>query len=270
MSAAHLQNVIARLPGSDSTGTVMLYGHYGSVPTSPNAADGAAGVAAVLETVRALRAGPPLRNDVLIVLADGDETPALGPHLFRRHPAAKDVTVGIALEGLSNRGVVALAHAGQGTPDAVGSYTSAANGTWLRQALSVMPHRFTTLAVNDMQIASPELSVATKDAGAGGIGSLILGGGEAYHTVRDNPANLDVANLQAHGDNTLALARHFGNAGLDRQPTEPELVAFTVLPDTVLGYPSTWALGLLVLIIAVFLAMMIIGFRRGVITRWSR
>jgi acetylornithine deacetylase/succinyl-diaminopimelate desuccinylase-like protein len=133
VSAAHLENIIARLPGTDSTGTVMLYGHYGSVPTSSNAADGAVGVAAVLETVRALRAGPPLRNDVLVVLADGDETPALGPHLFRGHPAAKDVTVGIALEGLSNRGVVALAYAGQGTPNVSGSYTSAANGTWLRR-----------------------------------------------------------------------------------------------------------------------------------------
>ena len=30
-------------PGTASTGTVMLYGHYGSVPTSNNAADGAAG-----------------------------------------------------------------------------------------------------------------------------------------------------------------------------------------------------------------------------------
>jgi hypothetical protein len=269
VSAAHLQNIIARLPGTNSTGTVMLYGHYGSVPTSPNAADGAAGVAAILETVRALRAGPPLRNDVLVVLADGDETPALGPHLFRRHPAAKDVTVGVALEGLSNRGVVALAYAGQGTPNVPGSYTSAANGTWLRQALSVMPHRFTTLAVNDMQIASPELSIATKDAAAGGIGSLILGGGEAYHTVRDNPANLDVANVQAHGDNTLALARHFGTVALDRQPTEPELVAFTVLPNTVLSYPSTWAVGLLALTAVVFLALMIIGFRPGLLTGWG-
>jgi hypothetical protein len=269
VSAAHLQNIIARLPGTDSTGTVMLYGHYGSVPTSPNAADGAAGVAAVLETVRALRAGPALRNDVLIVLADGDETPALGPHLFRSHPVAKDVTVGIALEGLSNRGVVALAYAGQGTPNVRGSYTSAANGTWLRQALSVMPHRFTTLAFNDMQIASPELSIATKDAGAGGIGSLILGGGEAYHTVRDNPANLDVANVQAHGDNTLALARHFGNAALDRRSTEPELVAFTVLPNTVLSYPSTWAVALLALTVVVFLALIIIGFRRRLLTGWG-
>jgi hypothetical protein len=132
-----------------------------------------------------------------------------------------------------------------------------------------MPHRFTTLAVNDMQIASPELSIATKDAGAGGIGSLILGGGEAYHTVRDNPANLDVANVQAHGDNTLALARHFGDAALDRQPTEPELVVFTVLPNTVLGYPSNWAVGLAVLTVVVFLALMIIGFRRRVLTGWG-
>ena len=269
VSAAHLHNIIARLPGTDSTGTVMLYGHYGSVPTSPNAADGAAGVAAVLETVRALRAGPPLRNDVLVVLADGDETPALGPHLFRGHPAAKDVSVGIALEGLSNRGVVALAYAGQGTPNVQGSYTSAANGTWLRQALSVMPHRFTTLALNDMQIASPELSIATKDAAAGGIGSLILGGGDAYHTVRDSPANLDVANLQAHGDNTLALARHFGNTALDPQPSERELVAFTVLPNTVLSYPSTWAVGLLVLIVVVLLGLLIIGFRRRALTGWG-
>jgi Peptidase family M28 len=223
----------------------------------------------VLETARALRAAPPLRNDVLVVLADGDETPALGPHMFRRHPAANDVTVGIALEGLSNHGVVALAYAGQGTPNVPGSYTSAANGTWLRQALSVMPHRFTTLALNDLQIASPELSIATKDAAAGGIGSLILGGGEAYHTVRDNPANLDVANLQAHGDNTLALARHFGTAALDRQPTEPELVAFTVLPNTVLSYPSSWAVALLAVTAVVFLALIIIGFRRQVLTGWG-
>jgi hypothetical protein len=55
------------------------------------------------------------------VFADGDETPALGPYLFRRHPEAKYVTVGIALEGLSNRGAVALAYAGQGTPNASGS-----------------------------------------------------------------------------------------------------------------------------------------------------
>jgi hypothetical protein len=269
VSAAHLQNVIARLPGTASTGTVMLYGHYGSVPTSNNAADGAAGVAAVLETVRAIRAGGALRNDLLIVFADGDETPALGPHLFRRHPEAKDVTVGIALESLNNRGAVALAYAGQGTPNAAGSYTSAANGSWLRSALSVMPHRFTALALNDLQIASPELSIATKDAGAGGIGSLLLGSGEAYHTLRDNPANLDVASLQAYGDNTLALTRHFGNAALDQQPTSPELVAFTLPPNTVISYGQGFSLALAVVLVGLFVALMVMGLRRHVFRGWG-
>jgi hypothetical protein len=150
------------------------------------------------------------------------------------------VTVGIALESLSNHGAVALAYAGQGTPNASGAYTSAANGSWLRSALSVMPHRFTALALNDLQIASPELSIATKDARAGGIGSLLVGGGDAYHTMRDNPANLDVASLQAYGDNALALARYFGKGTLDPKPTSPELVAFTVPPNTVISYGRGW------------------------------
>jgi Peptidase family M28 len=269
VSAAHLQNVIARLPGTAGTGTVMLYGHYGSVPMSNNAADGAAGVAAVLETIRAIRASGPLRNDLLIVFADGDETPALGPHLFRRHPEAKEVTVGIALESLSNRGAVALAYAGQGMPNAPASYTSAANGSWLYSALSVMPHQFTALALNDMQIASPELSIATKDAGAGGVGSLLLGGGEAYHTLLDSPANLDVASLQAYGDNALALARYFGNTTLDPKPTAPELVAFTVVPNTVISYSRGLALALAVVLVGLFIAVVVVGLRRHLLTGWG-
>jgi hypothetical protein len=207
-----------------------------------------------------------LRNDLLIVFADGDETPALGPHLFRRHPEAKDVTVGIALESLNNRGAVALAYAGQGTPNASGSYTTARNGSWLRSALSVMPHRFTALALNDMQIASPELSIATKDAGAGAIGSLLVGGGDAYHTVRDNPASIDVASLQAYGDNTLALARYFGNGTLDPKPTSPELVAFTVPPNAVINYGRGLAGALAVVLVGLFVALMVLGLRRRLLT----
>jgi hypothetical protein len=270
VSAAHLQNIVARLPGTDSTGTVMLYGHYGSVPTSNNAADGGAGVAAVLETVRALRAGPLLRNDVLVVLADGDETPALGPHLFRSHPWAHDVSIGVTLEGLSPDGAPALVYVGQGAPKAdAHAYTSPANGTWLRQALNVMPHRFTALALNDLQIASPELSISTKDAGAGGFGSLLLGGGAAYHTVRDIPGTVDAGALQAYGDNTLALARHFGAANLKQPGTGPEIVAFTVLPDRVVSYTTGWANGLAVVLGGLFVSLVIVGLRRRLLHGWG-
>ena len=38
--AGRLRNVIARIPGTDSTGGVLLLSHFDSVPTSMNANDG--------------------------------------------------------------------------------------------------------------------------------------------------------------------------------------------------------------------------------------
>ena len=54
---ARVRNVVAVLPGSDSTGRLFLMAHHDSVETGPGAADDAAGVSALLESVRALAAG---------------------------------------------------------------------------------------------------------------------------------------------------------------------------------------------------------------------
>lgn len=72
---ARVHNIHARIPGSASlsTGHVVLLAHYDSVAGSPGAADDAAGVAAVLEVAGALIAGAGPRNDVDIVLTDGEE-----------------------------------------------------------------------------------------------------------------------------------------------------------------------------------------------------
>ncbi len=48
-SAGTIQNVIARLPGTNSRGAVLLMAHYDSVATGPGASDNASGVAALLE-----------------------------------------------------------------------------------------------------------------------------------------------------------------------------------------------------------------------------
>jgi Zn-dependent M28 family amino/carboxypeptidase len=54
------------------------------VAAGPGAADDAAGVAAVLETVRALTQGSPLRNDVVVLLTDGEEDGLFGARAFAR------------------------------------------------------------------------------------------------------------------------------------------------------------------------------------------
>ena len=72
-SAGTIQNVIARLPGMNSTGALLLMAHYDSVATGPGASDNGSGVATLLETLRALRGGSALRNDVIFAFTDGEE-----------------------------------------------------------------------------------------------------------------------------------------------------------------------------------------------------
>ena len=66
-NAATVYNVLARLPGSANTKAVMLAGHYDSVSAGPGASDDGHSVAMQLETLRALRASPRLRNDVVFL-----------------------------------------------------------------------------------------------------------------------------------------------------------------------------------------------------------
>ena len=55
---ARVRNVVAMLPGTASTGRVVLMAHYDSVQVSFGGNDDGAGVSTLLETARALTAGP--------------------------------------------------------------------------------------------------------------------------------------------------------------------------------------------------------------------
>src|SRR5262249_7609594 len=62
---ANVENVFVKLQGTSNTKAVMLVGHYDSAPTGPGASDDGSAIATMLETLRAVRSGPPLRNDLL-------------------------------------------------------------------------------------------------------------------------------------------------------------------------------------------------------------
>lgn len=56
-AAGTVENILARLKGSESTGGVLLMAHYDSVAPAPDATDDGSGVVTLLETLRALRSG---------------------------------------------------------------------------------------------------------------------------------------------------------------------------------------------------------------------
>src|SRR5205085_8781167 len=86
------ENIYAKLAGTDGRDGVMLMAHYDSVPFGPGASDDVCGVSAILETARALKAGPPLRNDIVFFITDGEERANCGPEAFlQSHPWRKEV-----------------------------------------------------------------------------------------------------------------------------------------------------------------------------------
>ena len=94
--AGTIQNLMARLPGTVGGKAILLVCHYDSVATASGASDDGSGVATLLETARALRAGPPIKNDVIFLFTNGEEVGLLGTQAFvKQHPWAKEI--GMAL-----------------------------------------------------------------------------------------------------------------------------------------------------------------------------
>ena len=180
--AGHVRNILARVPGRTPGGlAVVLMAHYDGVAGGPAAGDDAAGTAAVLETVRALRAGPPLAHDVMVVITDGEEAGLLGAAAFvREHPWARDVGVTLNFEARGTSGRSYMFETGAGNLDVARQLRHA--GDVSATSLSVTVYR--TLP-NDTDLS--EVAVLGKPA----LNFAFADGVERYHTAHDDVFYLD-------------------------------------------------------------------------------
>jgi hypothetical protein len=227
--AGTVENIVARLKGtSGAPDAIALVAHYDSVAAGPGAGDDGAGVAALLETLRALRAGPPLHNDVLILLTDGEEDGLLGASAFvAESPSAKDVRVAVNFEARGNAGESQMFE------------TSADNGRLVQIFAQAAPHPSGSSLTYEIYKHMPNDTDMTvfKKGGAGGLNFAFIGHWEAYHTPLDNPQSLDRGSLQQHGENALSLARALGNADLG-QLQDRDAVYFSIPGNVFVHYSN--------------------------------
>ncbi len=241
--AGRIENIVARLRGtSGSRDALMLACHYDSVPAGPGAADDGSGVAALLETLRALRAGPALRNDVILLIDDGEEAGLLGASAFMaEHPWAKDVRLVINLEARGNAGPSTLFE------------TSDANGPLIRELARAVPRATGTSLAGEVYKRMPNDTDMTvfKAYGVAGLNFAFIGHVEAYHTPLDTPSALDRGSLQQQGSYALALARRFGDGDLSNL-RGPDAVYFTLPGRLFVHYPSSfrWTLVVVAAVLA--------------------
>ena len=197
-----LSNIIARLPGRKPGPAVALACHYDSAPLAPGAGDDGAGVAAIIETARAVQAGPPLENDLIILITDGEEAGLLGSREFvSMHPLSKRIGVVFNFDGRGRRGPSILME------------TSAGNGRLIREFARAAPFRLGSTIAYEVYTRMPNYTdmAVFREAQMPGLNFCIHNGLAFYHQPTDNLQNADEATVQQIGANALALARHFGN-----------------------------------------------------------
>jgi hypothetical protein len=245
-----------RLPGTNNSKPVLLVGHYDSVPTSLGASDDGAAVAALLETLRALRASQPLKNDVIFLFSDAEEIGLMGARAFiNENPWAKDVGVVLNFEARGSEGPALMFE------------TSDGNGWLIKQlAQAGTPIRSNSLLYEAYRKLPNETDLTMfKRAGYAGLNFAYIDGVAHYHSLSDSLDRLDQRSLQHQGDYALALARQYGNADLTN-PKTGNAVYFDLLGLTLIHYPVSWVVPLTILTLLLFAAVVFVGVKKGRLT----
>jgi len=255
VKVALVENIFAKIPGTNSTKSILIIGHYDTGPTSPGAADDGIAVAAMLETARALKAGTPLDNDIILLFSDAEETAFSGAQAAREHPWVADVGLVLNLEMRGGAGPVYLVETG---PD---------NGNIIPEFAKAVPYPVGTSLSHEIYKVMPNNTDFTtyRDSGYAGFNFSSLEKMTQYHTPLGIPANLDQRSLQHHGYYTLSIARHFGNLNLENIKSS-DAVYFDILGRVLIHYPGFLSIPLAILATLLFIGLIVLGRRRGFLT----
>lgn len=256
LRAATIENVVARLKGTNNRRAILLMAHYDSVPTGPGASDDGSGVAVLLETLRALKAGPPLANDIILLFTDGEEDGLFGAHAFvTEHPWARELPLVLNFEARGASGPSILFE------------TSDQNGGLIREFARAAPHPVANSFAYEIYRLLPNNTDLTviKNAGLPGLNFAYLDESTRYHTQLDSVAGINENSLQHHGDYALALARHFGSLN-DLNTKTGNAVYFDVLGLFLVYYSRVFLLLLTAVIAVLALILVGLGLKKGRLT----
>lgn len=249
---ATVENIVAKLAGTGGGKSLVLASHYDSVPASPGASDDGAGVAAMLETLRALRNRPALKNDIIFLFTDGEEAGLLGAKAFvAEHSLALNVGAVLNFEARGSSGPAIMFETNNGND-------------WLIPELAqVAPHPIANSLAQDIYKLLPsdtDFSVF-KDAGWAGFNFAYISGLEHYHTMLDSLENIDERSLQHQGTYALALSQRLGNMDLSKK-SESNSIYFNLAGWGLVHYSNRWTKPLAAFAWTLYVGLLIFGIRR--------
>jgi putative aminopeptidase FrvX len=258
-ASAYVENIIARVPGTASTRSLLLLAHYDSVSSGPGAADDASGVGVLLEMARLVQTSLHLRNELVFLFTDGEEVGLLGAELFaQQHPLAKSVGVALNFDSGANGGPVSM-------------YQATEQDEWLvstlRQALpGAAAQSFTDQRIPQLRITT-DLN-ALQAAGLEGMSFGFMNHPENIHSPYDNIERLDRASVQDLGEYAVATTSAFGNGDLSaRRPGKAIYFSGSLIKLIVYRRRWVWPLTLMAVVALAWVTW--IGLRRQTRGLWA-
>ncbi len=225
-----LVNIIAKVPGTNSSATIALSAHYDTKFSTPGASDDGVGVATVLEIARYFSNHRPT-NDLVFLITDGEEMGLLGAEKFiAEHPLAKDIDVIINLEARGTSGPSLMFETGTASLASIRRFAATAK----RPFTSSLFYEIYKLLPNDTDFTR------FREGGLQGFNFAFIGDVKNYHTTLDNFATVDRGSMQHHGDNAFELMKLLAHeAPLAFESGRS--VYFDVMGYRVFYWPEPWA-----------------------------
>jgi hypothetical protein len=251
-----VDNIVAKLQGIDNSKAILLMAHYDSASGSPGANDDGAGVAAILETLRALKAGPQLKNDIIVLISDAEEVGLWGAKVFLdEHPWVNEIGIVLNLEARGSKGITIMFETGQDNKWLVNEFAETARYPVGNSLVDEMYQRMP----NDTDFS------IFKDAGFQGMNFAYIDDWQTYHRPIDDLEHLDERALYHHGSPILAMARHLGNMNLDAFP-EGGAVYFNVFRSLMIIYSDKWVWIFTLFVGLLFAGTMVVGYKHKRLT----
>ncbi len=251
-------NILARIEGTGNGKALLLLSHYDSSPhSSLGASDAGSGVATILEGIRAfLSAGKTPVNDIIILLTDAEELGLNGADLFvNQHPWAKEVGLALNFEARGSGGPgYMLIETNQGNARLIREFTAANLKYPVANSLAYSIYK---MLPNDT-----DLTVFREDADIEGFNFAFIDDHFDYHTVKDNYERLDRPTLAHQGSYLMPLLKHFSEVSLDDLKSSEDDIYFNMPFFRLVSYPFTWIWPLYFLALAIFIVLLIAGFKR--------
>lgn len=260
-TSAKVYNILARIPGENQSEALMLMSHYDSSPhASLGASDAGSGVATIIEGVRAfLSTKIKLKNDLIILITDGEELGLLGAKAFvKYHPWAKDVKLVLNFEARGSGGPsYMLLETNQGNKKLIEAFSKADNPFPVSNSIAYSIYKSLP---NDT-----DLTVFREDGDIDGYNFAFIDDHFDYHTAQDSYERLDVNSLKHQGTYLMAMLHYFSKESIANLKSDEDVIFFNIAPFGMIYYPISWVMPMTILALLFFVFLLFYGIKQEIL-----